>query len=114
WLAGLSSAAEEKPSKLGGDPDFARKASASSLAEVNLSELAARFARNAAVRQFAQRMIADHMRAGQELTQLANARSINLASGMDEKHQKLFDKLKTLSGVEFDRTYMDAMVKDHE
>ncbi len=114
WLASLSVAADEKPSKLGGDPDFAQKASASSMAEVNFSELAVRFTRNPAVKQFAQLMIRDHMRAGQELTQLANARAIRLAPAMDEKHQKLYDKLKTLSGAEFDRAYMDAMVKDHE
>jgi putative membrane protein len=114
WWAGLSAAADEKKEKESGDKEFASKASASGMAEVNLSELAVRFARNPAVRQFAQRLIADHMRANQELLQMANRRSIKLPSTMDDEHQKCFDKLQKLSGAEFDRAYMEAMVKDHE
>ncbi len=59
-------------------------------------------------------MVADHKRANRELTDLANGRSMALAKGMDEKHQKMYDKLKTLSGEEFDHAYMEGMVKDHE
>jgi putative membrane protein len=113
WLTGLSAAADDAK-EAGGDKEFAKKASASGMAEVNLSELAVRFARNPAVKQFAQRMIADHMRANQELTQLANQRSIALAENMDDKHQKLHEKLSKLTGDEFDQTYMEGMVKDHE
>lgn len=114
WMAALSAAADDKNEKDSGDKEFVSKASACGLAEVNLSELAVRFARSPAVKQFAQHMIADHTRAGTQLTQMANRRQIKLPSGMDDEHQKLFDKLKTLSGDEFDRTYMEAMVKDHE
>jgi putative membrane protein len=116
WLAGLSRAADEKQKAVqsSGDSEFAGKASACGLAEVNLSELAVRFARDPAVRQFAQRMIADHRRAGMELTQMANRHSIKLPATMDDEHQKLFDKLQKLQGAEFDRAYMEAMVKDHE
>jgi putative membrane protein len=114
WLGGLSAADDEKKGKESGDKEFASKVCASSMAEVNLSELAARLASNPAVRQFAQRMIADHRRASQEMLQMANRRSITLPKGMDDEHQKCFDKLKKLSGAEFDREYMEAMVKDHE
>ncbi len=114
-LVGVSAAADdEKRGKDGEDQDFARKVSASGMAEVNLSQLAVRFARNPAVRQFAERMIADHTRASREMLRMANARSLKLPSEMDEKHQKLYDKLKGLQGEEFDRAYMEAMVKDHE
>jgi putative membrane protein len=115
WLAGLSAAADEqKEGKGGGDQDFVKKASACGLAEVNLSELALRLARDPAVKQFAQQMVNDHMRAVRELTAMANQRSIALPKEMNEKHKEIFDKLKTLSGEKFDREYMEAMVKDHE
>lgn len=115
WLAVLPAAADDKKeTKDSGDRHFAMKASAAGMAELNLSELAVRFARSPAVKQFAQRMVADHTRANLELTQLANGRSMALAKGMDEKHQKMYDKLKTLSGEEFDGAYMEGMVKDHE
>jgi putative membrane protein len=114
WLGGLSAADDEKKGKESGDKEFASKVSAAGLAEVNLSGLALRFARNPAVKQFAQHMVDDHMRASRELTQMANQRSIKLPGEMDEEHQKCYDKLKKLSGAEFDRAYMEAMVKDHE
>lgn len=111
-LVGLAAADDDKE-KLD-DKGFARKVSACGLAEVNLSELAVRFAHNPDVKRFAQRMVMDHKQANLQLTRLANARSIKLPAEMDEKHQKLYDKLKGLQGEEFDKCYMEAMVKDHE
>ena len=32
---------------------------------------------------------------------------------LDAKQKKLHDRLSKLSGAEFDRTYVDEMVKDH-
>jgi putative membrane protein len=113
-LSGLSAADDEKKAKESADKEFACKTSAAGLAEVNLSELAVRVSRNPAVTQFARQMIADHMRASREMTQMANQRSIKLPGEMDDEHRKCFDKLKKLSGAEFDREYMEAMVKDHE
>lgn len=114
WLTGVSVAADDEKESKGGDKEFVKKASACGLAEVNLSELARQFARDPAVKQFAQQMLADHMRANRELTAMANREQIAMAKNMDEKHQKCYDKLKTLSGQKFDCEYMEAMVKDHE
>lgn len=115
-LAGLSAAEDRKDSdrKGGGDREFVTKASASGLAEVNLSNLAARRASTPEVRSFAQRIIADHTRANRELLGLANDKGWSLARAMDDQHQKLFDKLGKMDGADFDRAYMDGMVKDHE
>lgn len=114
-LTALSSADDDKKdAKASTDKEFVTKASASGLAEVNLSELAARVAQKDAVKQFARHMIADHMRSNQELTQLANQRSVAMAQKMDEKHQKLHEKLQKLSGDKFDHAYMESMVADHE
>lgn len=115
WFVGsLIAADDQKEGKDGGDKHFVTRASASGLAEVNLSELALRFGRDPAVKQFAQHMITDHTGANRQLTAIANRQSIAMAKSMDEKHQKLYDKLKSLSGNEFDCQYMEAMVKDHE
>lgn len=114
WLAGLSAAEDRKEGKGGSDQEFVKKVSAAGLAEVNISELAVRFARDPAVKQFAQRMLIDHKNANRQLTAMANRHSIALPKEMDEKHQKIYDKLKTLSGEKFDHEYMECMVKDHE
>jgi putative membrane protein len=115
WLTGASVAADDvKEGKGGADPQFVKKASACGLAEINLSELAVRFAHDPAVKQFAQQMVADHMRTSRALTAMANRHSIALPREMDDDHKKVYDRLKTLSGEKFDREYMEAMVKDHE
>jgi putative membrane protein len=33
---------------------------------------------------------------------------------MDAKHQAAYDTLKTKTGADFDKMYVEAMVKDHE
>lgn len=67
----LSAVADDKKEAKGADKEFAHKASASGLAEVNLSILAEKNSQNAAIRQFAQRMVADHTKANNELIALA-------------------------------------------
>lgn len=114
WVTALSAVADDKKEAKNADKEFALKASASGLAEVNLSILAKERSQNAAIRQFAQHMVTDHTKANKELIALANARSIPLARTMDEKHQKLHEKLGKLNGKELDETYMEGMVKDHE
>ncbi len=110
-LANLSLAAEDK--KEGGDKEFVMKASAAGLAEVNLSTLARTRGGNA-VKEFAQHMLTDHTKANRELLALADKQSLTVAKEMDEKHTKLFEKLSKLDGAEFDRAYMEGMLKDHE
>jgi hypothetical protein len=58
--------------KESGDREFARKVSASGLAEVNLSNLAVTLSANPQVKQFAQRLVVDHTRANRQLIGLAN------------------------------------------
>jgi putative membrane protein len=111
-LAGSALAADEK--KDGGDKEFAMKASAAGLAEVNLGNLAVVKASSPEVKQFARRMIADHANANRRLLDLANTKGLGVARTMDEKHQALQQKLAKLDGADFDRMFMEGMVKDHE
>jgi putative membrane protein len=118
WLcaAGLSLAEDKKDGdkKEGGDKEFVMKASAAGLAEVNLSNLALLRARSPAVKEFAQHMVAAHTQVNRQLLGLANEQGLAGAKTMDEEHLKLFEKLSKQEGADFDRTYIDAMVKDHE
>jgi putative membrane protein len=93
---------------------FVMMASASGLAEVNLSRLAQERAASAEVKQFAQHMVQDHTKANMQLLQLANTEKIPPAQRMDDKHQMLFERLSQLKGQEFDREFMKAMLHDHE
>jgi putative membrane protein len=66
------------------------------------------------VKQFADRMVADHTKANDEVQALAMSNGVKLPEGPDKKHVKEKDKLAKLSGPDFDRAYMRAMVKDHK
>jgi putative membrane protein len=84
-------------------------------AEVELGKLAAERAQSADVKQFAQMMIRDHSKANDELKQVASRENMSVSTpAMDQKHQQLMTKLRTLRGAEFDREYMRAMVDGHK
>jgi putative membrane protein len=98
----------------GMDHSFVMKAAGAGMIEVELGQLALKQANNAEVKQFAQRMVDDHTKANQELTQYAQSKNITHPAGLDDSQKKMVDKMSKLSGAEFDREYMSLMVKDHE
>jgi putative membrane protein len=91
---------------------FIEKAALANMAEIQLGELAETRAQSSEVKAFAQMMVSDHTKALDELKQAAGAATIPTA--LDKKHQKLHDKLSKLSGAEFDKKYMEAMVDGHK
>jgi len=105
---------DKKDDKANVDQEFVTKATTAGLAEVNQAQLAVKLARDAAVKKFAKKMIEDHGKANKELLALVNKKKLKSATKMDAEHKKMYDKLKKLSGGEFDRAYMSGQVKDHE
>jgi putative membrane protein len=59
-------------------------------------------------------MAQDHTRSNEQLRSVAAKQNMTLPSNMNAAQQAAYDKLKTLSGAEFDRAYVAAMLKDHE
>ena len=96
------------------DVKFVQEVAADGLAEVELGKLAQQKAIHAEVQDFAKTMVEDHTNANAELKTIAQANGIQLPGGMDKKHQKLMDKLQKLEGGDFDREYMEHMVRDHK
>lgn len=96
------------------DQSFVNKAAQGGQAEVTLGQLAAKKATNQKVKDFGQRMATDHGKAGQQLTSIAQKKSITPPSSMTSDAQALYTKLQGMSGAEFDKTYMSEMVKDHQ
>jgi len=97
-----------------GDRKFVTEALKGGMAEVELGKLATERASNDAVKQFGKRMADDHAKAADELKKLAQEKGLNPPAELDAKHAKLRDKLAKLSGAEFDRAYVNEMVKDHK
>ncbi len=97
-----------------GDRDFVNDLTIANMAEIELGRMAAEKAMNAEVKRFGQMMVDDHTAAGNKLQAIATQHSIPMPSELDDTHRELRDKLAKLSGPEFDREYMKAMVVGHE
>ena len=97
-----------------GDKDFVEDLAIAGKAEVEIGQMAMERAASAEVKQFADMMVKDHAKAGDELKQVAMRHSIPVPAALDPPHQELKTKLSNLKGAEFDREYMNAMVDGHE
>jgi putative membrane protein len=112
-VAGLA-IAEAQSSAIGSeDRNFVMHAAQGSLAEVELGKLAEQRASSDEVRKFGQRMVTDHGKAKDEVAQLAQQKGLTPPKDLDTRHRQLRDRLAKLSGAEFDRAYLDEMLKDH-
>jgi len=96
------------------DTTFVRKAAEGGLAEVKLGQLARERGSSKAVKDFGDRMVKDHSKAGEELKEVASKKGITLRDSLNATDKALYDRLSKLSGPDFDQAYMQAMVKDHE
>ena len=96
------------------DAVFIRTAAMDGLAEVEHGRLATQNAEAADVKQFAQRMVDDHSKAGEELKSLAAQKNVTLPIELDQKHRAVQDKLAKLKGEAFDKAYMSHMVTAHQ
>jgi putative membrane protein len=96
------------------DSDFMMKAAQGGLAEVDMGNMASSKATNADVKKFGDRMVTDHSKANDELKQLASTKGVTLPADVGDEHKKAMDEMSAKSGKDFDKAYMDDMVKDHE
>jgi putative membrane protein len=97
------------------DKKFMMDAAMGGKAEVAMAQLALERASSDAVKQYAQKMIDDHTKAGEELMQVASMKGITLPMEPDAKHKALLAKMQGLSGAEFNSLYIKmAGVQDHQ
>jgi len=59
-------------------------------------------------------MVKDHTVALSQLQQLAQQKNITVPEGIPDDAQQLQTKLQSVTGKQFDKDYMDAMVQDHQ
>lgn len=96
-----------------GPDDFMKAAAQGGMAEVEMGRLAASKAADPEVKKYGQMMVDDHSKANAELKTLAGKKNVTLPADLGS-HQATVDKLKGLSGADFDKAYVSAMVDDHE
>jgi len=95
------------------DREFIKKAATHGAAEVELGTLATQRASRPAVKDFGAKMVKDHGAANAELATLARSKGMDVPTTLDAEHQAMRDRLMALGGADFDRAYMQEMVKDH-
>lgn len=93
---------------------FAVKAANGGMMEVELGKIAAQKAGNKKIKDFGEMMVKDHTKANDELKKLAAEKNITLPATISDDNQKHIDNLNKESGKDFDKDYIDMMVKDHK
>ena len=107
---------------------FLSKAMESNTFDVRLAEMAVNKTQNDHVKEFAQIIIRDHTQAIDQMKKLRDARMADSVSSKDQvdtkttknapdvqltpEHQRTLDRLASLSGADFDREFMDVMVRE--
>jgi putative membrane protein len=95
------------------DRMFVSTALKGGMAEV-LGQLTLQKSNNEQVKQFAQKMIDDHTKLGDEMKPVAQQIGVELPTKISKKDQKTMAKLQGLSGTAYDQAYIRDMVKDHK
>ena len=96
------------------DTAFANKACVGGMAEVAIGKLALTKTSSPKIKDFATMMITDHGKANDELMAIAKAKGITLPATVDAEHQKKLDDLTKLTGNDFDKAYVAAMLGGHK
>jgi putative membrane protein len=96
------------------DKAFVRDALEGGMTEVQLGQLALQKSSNDDVKQFAQKMIDDHTKLGDEMKQVAVQMKIKVPDSPSKKDKSAIAKLQALNGDDFDKAYIKDMVKDHQ
>jgi putative membrane protein len=95
------------------DAEFAVEAADAGMLEVQLGTLATTKASSPEVKKYAQMMVDDHTKANNELKALAQQKNITLPTTLSDEKQRRHDNFNDKTGADFDKDYIDQMVKDH-
>jgi putative membrane protein len=88
------------------DKAFMKEAAQGGMMEVDMGKMAQQKGKSADVKKIGGTMVTDHSKANAELMAIAKKKGVDLSK---EKA-----KMKHLNDANFDKEYIDAMVKDHQ
>lgn len=95
------------------DEQFMMKAAQGTMAEIEAARLAQEKASSSEIKEFARKLEQDHSKASDQLKQLAEQKNVQLPADMG-KHKEQVDKIRNLSGDQFDKAYMKMQVSHHK
>jgi len=97
-----------------GDKTFARHAADINAEEIAMGRLAAQRASDQRVKDFANKMVQDHSKANDTLLAIEDVKSWNIQQGINEAQQKVEKMSADWQGAEFDRHFIDHMIRGHQ
>lgn len=98
----------------GEEGDFVMDAASAGLMEVDLGKYAEKNASNPRVKKFGAMMVRDHSKANDELKSIMTKNNIQFPSTMNDKNHDKMTDIEKKQGADFDKDYIDNMVKIHE
>lgn len=96
------------------DRDFAQEAARGGKMEVELGNIAQKNSDNQDIQNFGKMMVEDHSKANGELTALLKNKSVTVDESYTDDQKDHIDKLSKENGKDFNKDYVDLMVKDHK
>ena len=91
-----------------------REIAQANMAEVQAGKVAQTKASSDEVKKFAQHMVDDHSKMLKEQQTMAQSKGVALPKEPGKAEKSSLKKLQSASGAQFDKSYMQQMVKDHE
>ena len=94
--------------------DFAVKAANAGMTEIKMGEYEVKHASDKSVKDYASMLVKDHTKAGDELKSIAKSKNITLPAMPGSDNMDMMTDLMKKTGKDFDKAYMNQMVKDHK
>jgi putative membrane protein len=95
------------------DEQFLTKAAQGGMMEVEVGRLAQEKGSTNEVKEYGRKLEQDHSKANDQLKQIAASKNVQLPTDMGAEKASV-DKLRNLSGDEFDKAFLKMAVKDHK
>jgi putative membrane protein len=111
---GLASAREAATPPDSGETSFMKEAARGGMMEVALGKLAEQTAHIQRIQDFARMIVYDHSHANGGLRAAASDLNVKLPDSLDAAAGQQADRLSAMKGIDFDRSYMQLMVEDHQ
>lgn len=96
------------------DPEFMQSAAHSDQNEIQLSKLALEKGVTGMAKDHANKMITDHTKSTADLKPIAQKKGVTLPTDMDAEHKAIAEQMRSLSGPELEKKYMEQMTMDHQ
>ncbi len=109
WASGARAADPARPL----DENFLIHVAPTDNAEIETSKLADRHSGSQQVKEFAAQVVKDHQKSAERLAKVIKDRKVAIVSGLEKPNRDEIDRLGKLNGAQFDREYLDWMVKTH-